>query len=295
MRGLSARAPLRLMVICIAFAVAACSPAKLLDASIPTDGYEQKSSLSYGPSDRHGLDVFIPEGEVRDAPVVVFFYGGSWRNGSKDTYRFIGEALVRSGRIVVIPDYRTYPEVAFPAFIEDGASALRWVWDNIAEFGGNREMITVMGHSAGAHIAAMLTFDERYLENVELPPTTIRALVGLAGPYAFDPLAYRSTRPIFSVAPDIDQTLPITFVEGETADILLLHGLEDRTVFPENSRNLAQRIRENGGHVTLKEYAGIGHVQMITTFAAPFRGRDGVYEETLRFLDSVDANQPLTQ
>ncbi len=86
--------------------------------------------------------------------------------GSKDKYIFVGEALASKGFIVVIPNYRLYPQVKFPEFVEDGALALKWVHKNIHQFGGDSNDLYVMGHSAGAHIAALLTLDEHYLESV---------------------------------------------------------------------------------------------------------------------------------
>ena len=78
-------------------------------------------------------------------------------------YRFVGTALAARGFVVAIPDYRVYPEVRFPGFLEDGARAMRWVRDNIAEYGGDPARIVVAGHSAGAHIAAMLAIDQPWL------------------------------------------------------------------------------------------------------------------------------------
>lgn len=275
----------------MALSLAACSPTTLLNAFVPNDGYVQHEDVAYGEAERQMMDIYRPEGrpvgKFGNAPVVVFFYGGSWKSGSRKSYRFMGEALARSGFVVAVPDYRLYPEARFPEFVEDGARAVRWLSDHAKAYGGDPERIVLMGHSAGAHIAALLAFDERYLVREGVPTSSLRGFVGVAGPYAFDPLAYRSTKPIFSGVADTDQARPITFAGGEDVAALLLHGTDDRTVFPKNSRAFAMRIREAGGKVTLLEYDGTGHIKIILSFAAPFRGRDTVYDDTIAFLTSL--------
>lgn len=278
---------LALPVLCALALLTGCSPASLLNSFVPDDGYVVHEDLRYGTANRQMLDVYVPEASPVAAPVVMFFYGGSWRNGSRQSYRFIGEALARKGFVVVVPDYRLYPEVRFPAFVEDGAQAVRWVADNAQAYGGDPDRIVLMGHSAGAHVAALLAFDERYLDQANVPRSKIRALMGVAGPYSFDPLAYRTTRRVFAGLEDPNQARPITFVDGAGVKTLLLHGAEDTTVLPRNSEEFAARIEESGGEAQLLEYPDIGHIKIILSLAAPFRGRDTVYEDTIAFLKSL--------
>jgi acetyl esterase/lipase len=286
-------------LFCMVLPLGACSPTALLNAFVPSEGYVLHRDIAYGDADRQVMDIYRPEDgpagtsgdksgdKSGDAPVVVYFYGGSWKSGSRRNYRFMGEALTRNGFVVAVPDYRLYPEVRFPEFVEDGARAVRWVSTHAREFGGDPGRIILMGHSAGAHIAALLAFDERYLAREGVPGASLRGFVGVAGPYAFDPLAYRSTKPIFSALADTDQARPITFVGGEEVAALLLHGADDRTVFPQNSRDFAARIRDAGGRVSLLEYDDTDHIKIILSFAALFRGRDTVYEDTIEFLKSL--------
>ncbi|MEM7221649.1 MAG: alpha/beta hydrolase [Pseudomonadota bacterium] len=274
-------------LVCILLLTPACSPVSVLNAFVPSEGYALHEGLAYGSAERQVLDLYVPEGTAPDAPVVIFFYGGSWKNGSRETYRFIGEALARQGFLVAVPDYRLYPEVRFPDFVEDGAKAVRWVSDHAAAYGGDPDRLILMGHSAGAHTAALLAFDQRYLERTGVPSSSIRGLVGVAGPYSFDPLAYDSIRPIFADMAQEESVRPITYVNGTEIATLLLHGEADTTVYPRNSRDFAQRIQETGGDVTLLEYPDIGHIKIILSYAAPFRGRDTVYADTMRFLSSI--------
>lgn len=151
--------------------------------------------VAYGPHPRQRMDIYVPSGGgSAPKPVVFFIYGGSWANGAKETYSFVGDALSARGFVTVIADYRLVPEVRFPTFIEDGALALRFVRDNIARFGGAPEAIHLMGHSAGAYNAMMLTLDRRYLAAVGMRAGDIRSTVGLSGPTTFCPSTSTSRR-----------------------------------------------------------------------------------------------------
>ena len=108
-----------------------CSPAALLNATVPRKGYTRETDIAYGPDPRQKLDLYRPDTPRADGKAVIFFYGGSWDSGSKGDYLFVAQALTASGYTVVIPDYRLYPEVRFPAFVEDGAQAVRWTADRV--------------------------------------------------------------------------------------------------------------------------------------------------------------------
>ncbi len=266
------------------FATAACSPLVLLNALVPSGGYDVHAGLAYGSADRQRLDLYVPHGAPSGAPVIVFFYGGSWTTGDRRLYRFVGEAFAMRGYRVAIPDYRLHPEVRFPTFVEDGAVALSWLREHAGEFGFDRDRFVLVGHSAGAHIAALIALDQRYLAAAGVPRESVRGVVGLAGPYAFDPLAYASTRPIFAGLSHPDEARPITFATGSAPAMLLIHGADDRTVLPENSRELAAAILQAGGHARVVEIPETGHVGVVLSFASLFRGRDAVFRETLAFI-----------
>ncbi len=140
----------------------------MLDSLVPQGSYVRTPDVAYGALPRQRLDVYRPREVRRDARIVVFFYGGYWQSGRKEDYRFVAEALTSRGLIAVMPDYRLYPEVTFPGFVEDGALAVKWVHDHAAEIGGDAGRVYLMGHSAGGHIAALLTLDEHYLREVGL-------------------------------------------------------------------------------------------------------------------------------
>ena len=270
-----------LTVVC----VPACSPLALVNALVPDNGHKVSRDVAYGPEPRQRLDVYAPASAKGNATVVVFLYGGSWKRGEKAQYRFVGEALADRGFVAVLPDYRVYPEARFPAFVEDAARALSWVADNIAGWGGSSDRLYLMGHSAGAHIAALLTLDEGYIAAVGLPADAVKGTIGLAGPYAFDPLAYASIRPIFAHLADPDDARPVSFVDGTEPPMLLLHGADDRTVRPINSTALFQAIQSAGGEAKSLVYPGVGHSGILLSLAAPLRDLSPAFDDSVAFFE----------
>ena len=184
---------LTLLLLCLV--LGGCSKFDLLNAAVPRGGYALDRDVAYGPLPRQRLDVYRPRERVKPAGVVVFFYGGDWQNGSKADYRFVGQALASRGFVAVLPDYRLYPQVTFPAFVEDGALAVRWAHDHLGDAGP----LHLMGHSAGAHVAALLALDDHYLKNVGLDRGAVRAAALLSGPYNFVPPP--ADRGVFSMPP----------------------------------------------------------------------------------------------
>jgi acetyl esterase/lipase len=202
---------------------------------------------------------------------VVFFYGGAWRSGNKALYRYVAKALARRGYVAVVPDYRIYPEARYPDFLEDGAQVVRWVKDNIGRFGGDPDKIFLKGHSAGAHIAAMLSIDKRWLDKVGLAPgRDIAGLIGLAGPYDYLPLRDATLKAIFGGA-DRPETQPIFHVAPGAPPALLLTGSRDRLVESGNSIRLAARLTAAGNAATVKTYARVGHYVIIAAVAPLLR------------------------
>ena len=274
----------RLLIFSVALVgVSGCSPAKVLNAVISEDGYEVTKNIAYGDRPRQKLDVYVPVEVAAPAKVVIFFYGGSWQSGEKADYEFVGEAFSSQGFVTIIPDYRLYPEVLFPDFIDDGAQVARWVKSSIAGFGGDPQQIHLVGHSAGAHIAAMLALDQSWLE-----AGTIRAMIGLAGPYDFLPLKDDTLKIIFGPEPERARSQPINFVDGDEPPLLLLAGEDDIIVSPGNTKRLAARIRARGGEVQSILYPGIGHVGILSALAAPLRRWAPTLRDVTEFLRDLD-------
>jgi acetyl esterase/lipase len=241
--------------------------------------------IPYATGDRHTLDVFRPR-SAASAPVVVFFYGGGWRSGRKEMYRYAAKALARRGYVAVLPDYRVYPEVKYPDFLDDAAHAVRWAKDNAARFGGDPDKIFLMGHSAGAHIAAMLSLDARWLAKIGLAPAhDLAGFIGLAGPYDFLPLTGEIYLTIFGG--NDPEVQPISHVARGAPPALLLTGGKDDVVEPGNSTRLADRLRAAGNDVTTAIYPRIGHYIIVAALAPIVRFFAPVLRDTDLFIERV--------
>lgn len=224
-------------------------------------------NAAYGTEPWQTADIYIPKNaDKKNLDVVIFFYGGRWTNGNKETYRFVGNRLAEENFITVIPDYQKFPQVRFPAFVEDSAKAINWVYDTIDKYHGDKTRITVMGHSAGGHIGALLSTDERYLNRHDKKiHDIIHKFVGLAGPYAFTP-DEPDLEAIFAPPNQYPQMQAPTFVKGSEPPMLLLWGDKDTDVGKFNMERLQTRIEEKKGKVRSIIYPGVDHIGMLAAF-----------------------------
>ena len=255
----------------------------LIGRTVPRDGVTVHCDLAYGALSRNRLDLYVPEGLDAPAPVLVFFYGGSWQSGSKDIYDPFGRLFARAGVVTAVADYRLYPEARYPAFLEDGAEALAFLHRRVSDYGGDPGKLFVAGHSAGAYIAVMLAANDKYLKAAGGDTSWIRGAIGLAGPYDFLPLYETAMIDIFGGAREM-ATQPIKYAANPAPPMLLAHGLADKTVGPGNSRRMAERLLGAGNKVELKGYRGIGHIAIMLSLLPPLRKRTTLYADMLRFL-----------
>ena len=280
----------RLAGLCILIALSGCSPAGLLNATIPDDGTRVMHDVAYEPGLHHTLDIYRPR--VPTGPLVVFLYGGSWRTGDKSMYPFVALPLAARGAVVVVPNYRLYPDVEFPDFLDDNAVAVRWAIDHAASLGANARSVFVVGHSAGAYNGAMLALDPHYLARAGTSRDELAGVVGLAGPYDFLPIKDPDVIPVFASVQDGPASQPIEYVDGHNPPLLLLAGDTDTIVNPRNTRNLAAAVRAAGGSAEAKFYPDLGHIGLIAAFAPLFRWRAPVLDDVWTFIEAHKDHHP---
>lgn len=239
--------------------LASCSPQWVANALTPSKGIQRVSGVAYGPLPRQRLDLYLPDGLPPDAPLLVFLYGGGWTSGERDDYAFAALPLAGLGVAVAVPDYRLWPEVRWPGFLEDGALAIEWL--RRAE---PRRPLVAMGHSAGAFNAAALALDPRWGAR-----GMVDGLIGLAGPYDFHP-DEASSPEIFAGLGRV-AAVPADATLRGLGPMLLLHGAADTTVGPYHSRILAARAEQAGVRVRHVAYPGMGHTGIIAALASPVR------------------------
>lgn len=176
---------------------------------------EVRKNIVYaeGPDEeasKHMLDLYATK-EKKSAPVFVFIHGGAWKSGDRSQYPAIGNHFAKQGILTVVPSYRLAPKYPHPAQIEDVAASFAWVVRHIAEYGGDTNRLYVGGHSAGGHLAALLTLDPHHLEKHLISSKAIRGTIALSGVYNFtegdgqpsvfgkDPQIRREASPLFHV------------------------------------------------------------------------------------------------
>jgi len=244
--------------------MASCAPVNLLNTLTPSGDFTIEKDIAYGDLDKQKLDIYTPENPKAGAPVVVFFYGGGWNDGSKDIYKFIGQSFAEAGYTVVVPTYRIYPEVIYPEFLKDAAKAVAYTEDRF-----DRPMV-LTGHSAGAHIAAMMALDGRYLSAEGLTPcNVISGWVGLAGPYDFK--VYEE--PYLSIFPEGTRTemLPITYASGSKIPALMITGDADETVQYQQTERMRAALSAGGTDAKQLIVPGIGHIDAVTAMSTVLR------------------------
>lgn len=273
------------------FLLAGCNKASLLNATVSGSAYKLQKDVVYGDHSRAKLDIYKPKKPLENAPLVMFVYGGSWQEGSKKDYLFAAQGFAAAGYTTLVPDYRVYPEVIFPTFVQDIAAAVAWSQRQSFDGTGKPQKVVLVGHSAGAQISMLLNLDQRYLAEQGLNNcSAIAGVIGLAGPYDFLPLSEQVYKNIFPE--DIrDQSQAINFANASSPPVLLLAGDADKTVGLKNSRNLNAKMQQLGAQVEFKVYPDVGHVGMVLPLASLFRGRAPVLQDSLSFIKRL-GNDP---
>ena len=279
-----------LLVATSATALSGCTALSFAVANVPARlaGLQRTANIPYGELPRQRLDVYRPARADVSKPVVVFWYGGAWTEGARAQYRCVGAALAQRGYVVVVPDYRLYPEVRFPTFLDDGARAVYWVQQQIPQFGGNAQRIVLMGHSAGAYMASMLLADAQYLRRARADSGRIVGLIALSGPFSLTPDT-PSLNAIFAPPFSVADWRVAAQLKHPTPPTLLIHGLDDHLVLSAVSERFAEQLRSLGSDVTLKLYAHCDHVCPLAALSVPARRRATSLADITVFLNSLSA------
>lgn len=281
------------------------SPLAILDFFVPKDGSSRRiaSGLRFGPHPRHRLDLYAPRAvgpaappadgtgykrqhAARPLPVLLFVYGGGWDSGRRQEYSFAGRAFAALGFLTAIADYRVWPEVQFPAFVEDAAHAANWLVANAASHGGDAARFVLAGHSAGAYNAVTLALDPARFGAPGLAGR-LTAAVGLAGPYDFYPFDVKQSIRAFGGLPEPDRTQPVNLVTAAAPPMFLGHGDRDATVGRHNAVNLAQKLREAGVRVVERHYPHLDHAAPVLNLMRPFRRQSTLHADIAGFLGTV--------
>ncbi len=271
--------------IMLALLLSGCTDVGLATANLMARaaGQEKTSDVAYGSRSHQKLDIYAPTEPGAARPVIVFFYGGSWKSGSKDIYRFAAEPFTSRGYVVVIPDYAKYPDYRYPTFAEDGALAVTWVQQHIADYGGDPKKLFITGHSAGAHLGALLVTDAHYLKQAGGSRRGILGFAGLAGPYDFVPDDPDIVAVFSPVGDDLDQAMPAAHIDGKQPPMLLLHGLADDVVAMRNIHGMQRQVTKHGGKLVVTTYEGVGHIGILAALSKPLRFKAPAVDDMTAF------------
>lgn len=262
-------------------------------ASQPTDDLTIARNVSYEPGVRHSLDVYTLRVPGPPRPIVVFFYGGGFDSGAKADFAWVGATLARRGYVAIIPDFRLYPEVLWPKFLEDCAAAVRWARDHGAAYGGNPSAIVLMGHSSGAYNAASLAVDRRWLAEVGMDPKRdLSAVIGLSGPYIGLPTTNKKIQTIFGR--NWRDTQAINHADGRSPPLMLVTGDRDDIVDPPESDQMAAKVRANGGTAYWVHYPSLDHTGTLNALLPLSGRRSQVMEDIANFIRSRTALGPVS-
>ncbi|NDF11247.1 MAG: alpha/beta hydrolase [Proteobacteria bacterium] len=256
------------LLLIVILATAACAHVAVTAANVPALLSDQRITrdVDFGSDYGSRLDIYQPADMHAPHPVIVFYYGGAWKTGSKEDYRFVADAFTSRGYVVVIPDYPKYPKVKFQDWQKDAAKSFAWAHEHIKAYGGNPMQVYIVGHSAGAHIGALLAADPSYLKAEKGETSWIRAFAGMAGPYSFEPY-----EPDFIDMFGPPERYPLMMVDtrisGKQPPMLLLWGKADKDVGYENMEKLEAAIKQKGGEAQVKLYDDMGHIDIIASMA----------------------------
>jgi len=253
-----------------------------LNGVTPNSGYTLTDDVPFGSGSRQTMDIYQPEAASEESQVIVFVYGGAWREGIKEDYAFVANSFAKQGHWVVIPDYRLFPEARFPEFVDDVAASITALPQELKKITGesyNPLNIVLMGHSSGAHTAALIAADSAWLEGSSVQ---VDKLIAMSGPYDL-PLDNPEVRPVFAKALDTDDALPIKKVGEQHPSTLLIHGSVDKRVLPKHTERYSAALKSAGIDTTVLWIDDAGH-------AGPVKGLsdvlpdNGVFSAVTQFL-----------
>ena len=202
--------------------------------------------LAYGEDAKQRLDLYLPEGEVADAPIFLFLHGGGFREGDRAHYGAVAEPFIKAGVITAVASYRlTGSGAHYPAQSNDVKSAVKWLYDNAGEHGGNPAALYVGGHSAGAILSADIGVDRGWLEEMGMPKGILKGIIPISGPYDVRERGRPGEVYTYAPTPELrEQASPILHVNDPVPIALVAVGSEEK--YQETSTAFTEALQAAG-------------------------------------------------
>ena len=274
----------------------ALSALAIVNGLTSSGGVGVSKDILYGDEPSQDLDMYYPkplakamqsERAITDTyPMVVFVYGGSWENGTKEEYAFVGQSLAQAGYVTAVINYRKAPEHVYPDYVEDTAQAIAWSYKNAERFHADPKRLAVVGHSAGAFNAVAAVANEDFLKPYGIKPKDIKTVVGIAGPYSYDFRKFDSVM-AFAANATPDEVMPDRQIKGEQPPYLLLTAEKDKVVYATNTIKMTKALQDAGVTVQTGEIAGASHATSIGAMAPPLRWVNDVRAQVVSYLDKT--------
>ena len=274
----------------------ALSPLAIVNGITSSGGVGVSKNILYGDEPLQDLDVYYPKSLTKamkaesaitgSYPMVVFVHGGSWENGNKDQYAFVGQSLAQAGYVTAVINYRKAPEHVYPDYVEDAAQAIAWSIDNATSLHADPKRLAVVGHSSGAFNAVAAVANEDFLAPYGIKPTDIATVIGIAGPYSYDFRKFDSST-AFAADATPDDVMPDRQIKGEQPPYLLLTAEKDKIVHVTNTIKMTQALKDAGVSVETGEIEGASHATSIGAMAPPLRWINDVRAQVLAYLDKA--------
>ncbi len=260
-----------------------------LGASAQIRKKKDTSYIEGSMSERHQLDVYYPKDTKNKKDVFIFFHGGSWRSGKKDTYKFLGKRMARKGFVTVIANYTLAPKADYRVMADEAAKAVQWVYENIEKYGGDSTKITVSGHSAGGHLAALITLDDTF-KNLGLKNPIYKTV--LIDAFGLDMKTYfekydndysKNLLHVFSSDPETwKKASPIYHIDSSVkTSFLVSRGSKTYPAILESNQDFYNKLVASGVEAKFKTVKGKKHIGMIVQF---FFGWNKTYDTIIEFI-----------
>ena len=248
---------------------------QLLNLIARTGGYRIET-YAYGSSERERMDWYVVDKKL---PTVVFIYGGNWRSGRRQDYRFVADTVCQMGVNVLLPDFPLYPSHRFAEILEGTVEATDYFMSEVSTLAP----VILMGHSSGAQKAALLTLNQSLLRS----PERIRSMIGISGPYDFFPFTEDDHWDLFSPEENYPSSQPVNYVRPGAPPLYLLHGREDNRVRRGHSKSLMEKQIAVGGVASRKVYDRMGHVDAILSFSRIHRRNNPLIRDIHSYITEI--------
>ena len=252
----------------------------------------KSKNIIYSTENKLALNIFSPKNITTPHDVFVFIHGGNWRTGHKSLYNFFGKRMARKGIVTVIIDYRLSPLTDYQGMAMDAAKAIKWTKENISSYGGDPDKLFVSGHSAGGHLAALISTDNHYFDELKIK-NPLKGTI-LIDAFGLDMYSYLNSSenkwnkiyvPIFTADPENWKAgSPIYHLNNKMPEFLLFTGSKTYPWIIRGSNDFLFALQKYQPETQLISVKGRRHVGMIFSFFNPHKK---AYGEIIEFIKNV--------